>query len=64
MWSTGQLSRQEKITELISGSKNSFHGHKEAVLRTPNASVNSSSAHAPRVIVGHFPTLSIPGVGH
>ena len=25
---------------------------------------NSSSAHPPRAIVGHFPKLSIPGIGH
>ena len=29
-----------------------------------NASVNSSCAHTPRAIVEHFPTLSVPGVGH
>ena len=29
-----------------------------------NASVNSSCAYPPREIVGHFPALSITGVGH
>ena len=45
--------------------ENDINVYQQEISQYANASVNSSSAHPPppRAIVGHFPALSIPGVG-